>query len=71
MFWVETLAHCVVSKLSVIDVFIGNPFSNSFRESGITSSEIFPKLKYKSPPECKELGFVFSASSLNGSRTQN
>jgi hypothetical protein len=28
-------------------------------------------LKYKSPPECKELGFVFSASSLNGSRTQN
>ena len=49
--------------LSVIELPVGGkPFSKLLRESGKISSEILPKLKYKSPPLWGVFGFTFSAS---------
>ena len=62
---VETRPQMVVSTLLTRAV-VGRPFSNDFRESFRTSSEISPRLKYSSPPSIS-----FRVSFTKGSIIQN
>src|SRR5690606_41504315 len=59
-----TCPHTVFSSTGLLKLGAGNPFSYNRLPSRKTSSEIFPRLKYKLPP-------VLDGLLMNGSCIQN